>query len=77
MKVMKMSRETAAARLPKKAVSAADAADIILRGVHKNDAIIIFPATVRVAWRLYRWWPKLMEDVWVKRMRDFRKYRED
>lgn len=77
MKVMKMSRETAAARLPKKAVSAADAAKIILRGVQKNDAIIIFPVAVRVAWRLYRWWPKLMENVWVKRMRDFRKYRED
>lgn len=77
MEVMKMSRETAAARLPKKAVSAVDAASIIVRGVEKNDAIIIFPAAVRIAWRLYRWWPKLMEKVWIKRMRDFRKYRED
>lgn len=77
MEVMHMSREKAASRLPKKSVSSHDAAQIILDGVLKNKAIIIFPKAVAFAWKLNRWFPRIMESVWVKRMRDFRQYRED
>lgn len=77
MEVTHMSREKAASRLPDKAVSAQEAAQIILDGVAKNEAIIIFPKSVAFAWKLNRWFPKMMESVWVKRMRDFRQYREE
>ena len=73
---MKMSREKAASRLPAKVTTASEAAETILKGVADNRAIIIFPRSVRIAWRIYRYVPRLMESVWVKRMRDFRKYRD-
>ena len=42
------------AKLPVKLVSAADAARTILRGVERNEAIMVFPFYARLAWWLMR-----------------------
>jgi short-subunit dehydrogenase len=42
------------AKLPVKLVSAEDAARTILRGVERNEAIVVFPFYARLAWWLMR-----------------------
>ena len=51
------------------------AARTILRGVARNKAIIIFPANVRWAWRLYRLSPRLLDRLLLHSTRTFRKFR--
>lgn len=58
-----------------KAMDASEAVRIILDGVARNQAIIIFPFSVRMAWHLHKLFPRLMETAWVKRIRDLRRYR--
>jgi len=53
-------------------VDAEEAAEIILRGVAKNQAIIVFPLYARVLWRLNRLFPKLLFPLGRKMVRDFR-----
>ena len=53
-------------------VDAQEAAEIILRGVAKNQAIIVFPLYARVLWRLNRLFPKLLFPLGRKMVRDFR-----
>ncbi|HET8577661.1 MAG TPA: SDR family oxidoreductase [Methylomirabilota bacterium] len=48
------------------------AAQIILRGVAQNHAIIVFPLYARILWRLYRLCPTLLFPVGRKIVRDFR-----
>jgi NAD(P)-dependent dehydrogenase (short-subunit alcohol dehydrogenase family) len=55
--------------------SAQEAARIILRGVVRNQALIVFPTAVQVIWRLYRWVPSLIYRVMRHRMRMFRSIR--
>ena len=59
----------------RKQVEASDAARYILNGVARNRSIIIFPVSVRWAWRIYRVFPDLLDRAWLGRIRDFRKYR--
>ncbi|MGB8310508.1 MAG: SDR family NAD(P)-dependent oxidoreductase, partial [Halobacteriota archaeon] len=59
---------------PKK-MDASKAARTILGGVSRNQAIIAFPANVRLAWRLYRLSPHLMDRLLLYPTRNFRKYR--
>ena len=47
----------------------------ILRGVTRNEALIVFPAIVRWIWRLYRALPAVIYGVSVRRMRMFRELR--
>jgi NAD(P)-dependent dehydrogenase (short-subunit alcohol dehydrogenase family) len=54
-------------------MSAEEAARTILRGVIRNRALIIFPGTVRLIWRLYRLFPALIYWISVYRMRMFRR----
>jgi NAD(P)-dependent dehydrogenase (short-subunit alcohol dehydrogenase family) len=56
-------------------ISAENAAHTILRGVARNRALIVFPATIRLIWRLYRACPILV--YWSNRqvMRVIRKLR--
>jgi short-subunit dehydrogenase len=44
-----------------KLVSAPDAARAILRGVERNEAIIVFPFYARLAWWLMRINPRLLD----------------
>lgn len=56
-------------------MSAADAAREILKGVSRNQALIVFPAVVRWIWRLDRFLPAVMYWVSLRRMRMFRPLR--
>lgn len=54
-------------------VDAKEAAEIILRGVAKNQPIIVFPLYARVLWRLNRLFPKILFPLGRKIVRDFRR----
>jgi NAD(P)-dependent dehydrogenase (short-subunit alcohol dehydrogenase family) len=56
-------------------MSAHDATCEILRGVSRNQALIVFPAAIRLIWRLYRVFPALIYWISVRRMRMFRTIR--
>ncbi len=58
-----------------KVVDASQAARTILRGVLRNQAIIIFPAGMRLYWRVYRLFPRLIDHILVRQVRTLRKYR--
>jgi len=76
MELANISRERFAAQLSKrKEMEASQAAKVILDGVERNQSIIIFPAWVRWAWRLYRFSPGLLDRAWLNGIREFRKYR--
>jgi len=60
-----------------KRMDASKAARTILGGVSHNQAIIIFPANVRLAWRLYRLSPRLLDRLLLNSTRTFRKYRRN
>jgi NAD(P)-dependent dehydrogenase (short-subunit alcohol dehydrogenase family) len=59
------------------AMDISQAVPIILDGVSKNKAMIIFPMPIRVARHLDRLFPRLTEQLWIKGMRDFREFRQD
>ena len=58
-----------------KRMDVSNAARTILSGVSRNKAIIIFPANVRLTWRLYRLSPRLLDRLLLNSVRNFRKYR--
>jgi NAD(P)-dependent dehydrogenase (short-subunit alcohol dehydrogenase family) len=60
-----------------KRMDVSSAARTILRGVARNKAIIIFPANVRLAWRLYRLSPRLLDRLLLNSTKTFRKFRLD
>jgi NAD(P)-dependent dehydrogenase (short-subunit alcohol dehydrogenase family) len=51
---VKVDKDKFLAGLPVRLVSAADAARVILRGVERNEAIIVFPFYARLLWWLAR-----------------------
>jgi short-subunit dehydrogenase len=51
---VKIDKAEFLAKLPVRLVSAADAARAILRGVERNEAIIVFPFYARLLWWLTR-----------------------
>jgi NAD(P)-dependent dehydrogenase (short-subunit alcohol dehydrogenase family) len=55
------------------------AAQVILNGVEKNQAVIVFPASIRWVWRAYRIAPalisRLLAPLFRKRIRELRSYR--
>jgi len=59
------------------AMDVSKAVRIILDGVSKNKAMIIFPLSIRVARHVDRLFPHLTELLWIKGMRYFREYRRD
>ena len=61
--------------MPFKPIPAADAALLILEGVARNEAVISFPGYARLLWRLYRWWPGLLNLLGRKQIRDLRRAR--
>ncbi len=70
--VVRVSRRS---HFPIRQISAEAAAREILRGVSRNQALIVFPAAVRWIWRLYRALPSLIYWISIRRMRMFRKLR--
>ena len=70
---MNIPREEVTARF--RTVSAAKAARIILRGVSRNKAVVVFPSAIGVAWRLYRLFPSVGEIIGIQMMRNLRRLR--
>ncbi len=64
-----------ATRKPVKMIEAAQAAVLILDGVARNHALIVFPGYVRWGWRAYRIFPRVVERVFLIRVRQLRRYR--
>jgi len=58
-----------------KMLGAGQAASAILDGVARNQAVIIFPAVVRWAWRAYRLMPSLADRIMLPRVRELRRFR--
>ena len=65
------------AQMPRKMMSAPKAAQVILDGVSRNQAVIVFPASIRWAWRAYRLFPGALERIALPRVRQIRKLRVD
>jgi NAD(P)-dependent dehydrogenase (short-subunit alcohol dehydrogenase family) len=72
-------KASASSRLPSRMMEPPRAAQIILDGVEKNQAVIVFPASIRWVWRAYRIAPsligRLLTPLLVKRIRELRSYR--
>jgi NAD(P)-dependent dehydrogenase (short-subunit alcohol dehydrogenase family) len=76
--IVNVSREPAlsqTAQIPFKMMEVSHAAHAILRGVERNDAIIVFPGHAIWLWRLYRLHPSFLNGMGSKMVRDFRKIR--
>ena len=55
-------------------IEAAQAAVMILDGVTRNHALIVFPGYVRWGWRAHRIFPRAVERLFLTRVRQLRKY---
>lgn len=62
-------------QFPFKTVDPPQAASTILRGVERNEAVIVFPGAFLWLWRLYRLHPELLQRSGLKMVRDLRKIR--
>ena len=62
-------------QVPLKMMEVSKAAGAILRGVERNEAIIVFPSHALWLWRLSRLRPSLLNGIGSKMVRDFRKIR--
>jgi short-subunit dehydrogenase len=58
-----------------KMIEAAQAAQVILDGVARNQAVIAFPGYIRWAWRTYRLFPRLVERGIPRQVREARGHR--
>lgn len=73
MTVANVANDKIVESLPTGAMNPSEAIDIILNGIIKNKAIIIFPASVQWAWRIYRFFPRLLDQAWLQKIRNIRK----
>jgi NAD(P)-dependent dehydrogenase (short-subunit alcohol dehydrogenase family) len=60
---------------PLKLIGVDRAAQLILNGVMRNQAIIVFPLSARILWRLHRLSPTMLFPIGRKLVRDFRRRR--
>lgn len=60
---------------PAKMMEPSRAAQVILDGVARNQAVIAFPASIRWARRAYRLFPRLIERELLRQLRELRRYR--
>lgn len=73
--MVNLPRELAAPPKRVKMIEASHAAQVILDGVARNQALIAFPGYVRSAWRAYRLFPRLVERGIPRQVREARGYR--
>ncbi|HKN00724.1 MAG TPA: SDR family oxidoreductase [Candidatus Binataceae bacterium] len=71
--IVNIPREQVIARF--RLMSATKAAHVILRGVARNQALIVFPLSIRLAWRVYRLVPRAADPIGVRIMRNLRRIR--
>ena len=74
---VRVSIDDLLAKLPFKPIDAGKAARIILQGVARNKAIIVFPLYGRLVWWLRRLHWSLANPLDAKTLRDFRKARAE
>lgn len=70
--VVNADRDKLFGTIPFKMMTADQAAVAILQGVSKNRAIIVFPFSARLLWRLYRYCPALLTPMGRRIVRQFR-----
>ncbi|MDH3987345.1 MAG: SDR family oxidoreductase [Gammaproteobacteria bacterium] len=75
--VLKANHKKVMANIPFKKMDAGKAAELILQGVARNRAIIVFPFYARVLWWLSRLHPGFMVPLSHKLVKDFRALRTD
>ena len=75
--VINVDKEQLLDLVPFKPMEPDQAARIILRGVQRNRAIIVFPFVARLCWWLYRIHPVLVGPMTRKMVRDFRSLRTE
>lgn len=73
--VVNVPRECMLANIPFRLVAADDAAQRILKGMVRNEAIMVFPGYARVLWWLYRMRATFATGIGLKMVRDLRKIR--
>ncbi len=73
MTVANVPNEKVVESLPSGAMRTSAAVDLILKGIIKNKDIIIFPVSVRWAWRIHRLFPALLKQAWLRKIRSIRK----
>lgn len=73
--LLRVERRELEPRIPFKIITPNEAARIILRGVARNRALIVFPRQARLLWRLERFLPRLSRALWRRLARDFRSMR--
>jgi NAD(P)-dependent dehydrogenase (short-subunit alcohol dehydrogenase family) len=73
--VVNMSRDLMDPPKRVKVIEPAQAAQAILSGVARNQALIVFPGYVRLAWRAYRLFPRVIERGIPRQVREARRYR--
>jgi NAD(P)-dependent dehydrogenase (short-subunit alcohol dehydrogenase family) len=75
--VRKADNQEFYAQIPFKRMDVTEAAREILKGVHRNKAIIVFPFHARVMWWLQRIHPNAMDLMNREAIKGFRKIRRD
>jgi short-subunit dehydrogenase len=75
--VLKVRREALIARIPLRPIGAPRAAQVILKGVSRNKAVITTPFYARIFWWLYRLHPALLYHWSRKIACEFRGLRND
>lgn len=70
-----VDREQAMRNIPFPPIDSDKAAEAILRGVARNQPLIVFPAYARFFWRLHRLHAGLLNFLHLKGIRDMRKLR--
>jgi short-subunit dehydrogenase len=73
--MVNLSRELTAFPKRVKVLEAAQAAQVIMDGVARNQALIAFPGYIRLARRAYRLFPRLVERGIPRQVREARGYR--
>lgn len=74
---LKVNREAWLAQRPFQMMDVTKATRIILRGVARNQAIIVFPLLSDLTWRLYRLHPGLLGPALKQLVKKFRKCRTE
>jgi short-subunit dehydrogenase len=73
----KINKEDMLKQIPFKMVEAKEAARIILRGVRRNKAMVVFPGYAKFFWFLSRISARLIAPLDRKTVKDFRATRRD
>lgn len=75
--ILNVDRDEALSQLPFRMMPTAKAAKVILRGVVRNRAFIVFPLHARITWWIYRLCPALLAPIGRKAVRSFRAIRTE